>query len=365
VFLSSPFLSYLAVAESHTIANLTSCHVIYDAGTSGTRLYIYQQSATGWVKHRGPGLSALADPVRRDRGKTMADADALTDSFVEALEGIRHDGPDRKNGRPRWQAFDWKSQCHLDTVAVFATAGMRLAEQKNPADAERLWRMLNHKLSDELGMAVTTRTLSGFEEGAFAWIATREESPDDQFGIAEMGDASAQLSFPCKQCKESRRVIVQGDEIALVSLSFLGMGQGEAWKRHPLRTACGLGVGLNNPQWQPSDCTDGIEIPLMIEQMGREVISRADVQLWYLSGAFVYAQQSDVENYCRNSGGNDFEPERACFRALYQAHFLTVFGIPSNSEASDMDLTLGAAICAANACFSTLHPSPDTSVLNW
>lgn len=343
-------------AENGALANGAACHVIYDAGSSRTRLYIYQHTATGWVQHSGPKRAALADPVRRNRGKTMADAGTVTDSIVAALDDIRRDGPLKKDGSRRWQAFDWQSQCRLNTVAVYATAGMRLAEQNNPAEAELLWDMLNRKLSDALGMAVTTRTLTGFEEGLFAWLAAREEQGDGNFGVAEMGGASAQISFPCATCETSRQVLVQGVDVPLVSFSFLGMGQDEAWKKHSRHAACKWGVGLKNPHWRAADCTDGIEIPASTGQAVRELVDQADVRRWYLAGAFGYRKYSDIDNYCRNDIDSGFKPKSSCFRALYQSYFLNSLGVPVSSELSDVDWTLGAAICTASSCLAKAGP---------
>jgi len=349
-------LSRQGGTEVETTANGTACHVVYDAGSSGTRLYIYQQVATGWVKHRGPVVAALADPVRGNRNRTMADAGAVTDAIVMALDDIRRDGPLRKDGSRDWQAFDWPVQCRLESVAVYATAGMRLAESAYPVAAKRLWGLLNRKLSNALAMAVTTRTLTGFEEGLYAWLAVREVQGDGHFGIVEMGGASAQISFPCMTCETARPVVVRGVDVPLVSYSLLGMGQDEVWKRNSQRPACKPGAGVKDPQWQVRDCTQGIG---MVEGSGREVkadVSRADVRRWYLTGAFVYAKYSDIDYYCRNNVDSGFKPEGSCFRALYQPFFLKSLEVPVNSEHSDVDWTLGAVICEASACLAKAGP---------
>lgn len=337
-------------------AGVTACHVIYDAGSSGTRLYIYEQAPGGWVKHSGPKMAALADPVRGNRKKTMADAGAVTDAIVVALDEIRHDGPVKNDGSLKWSAFDWQSNCRLETVAVYATAGMRLAEQKNPNDAELLWEMLNRKLSDRLDMVVTTRTLTGFEEGLYAWLAAREIQDDAYFGIAEMGGASAQISFPCEACEASRRVIVRGAEVPMVSMSFLGLGQDETWKKHTRRSACKRGVGLNDPYWRVADCTDGIEIPADTGQVVREFVKQADVRRWYLAGAFAYSEHTDINNYCYNNIDSGYKPKTSCFRAVYQPFFLNSMGVPMGSGLSGIDWTLGAAICTVNACLAKAGP---------
>ena len=54
----------------------TDCHIIYDAGSSATRLFIYQETASGWLKHKGPETDPLSDPIRRNRGKSLSDVNA-------------------------------------------------------------------------------------------------------------------------------------------------------------------------------------------------------------------------------------------------------------------------------------------------
>lgn len=335
---------------------IPACQVIYDAGSSGTRLYIYQQTTIGWVKHSGPRMAALADPVRGNRKKSMADADKLTDAIVAGLDEIRQDGPLNKDGSPKWPAFDWRTQCRLESVAVYATAGMRLAEKDNPEDTGLLWEMLNQKLSDALGMVVITRTLTGFEEGMFAWLATRDGQADGYFGIAEMGGASAQISFPCNDCEASRRVVVQGIDVPMVSFSFLGMGQDEAWKNQSDHAQCKRGVGLENPDWLIADCTDDIAIPDKIGKQVRGYVKQADVRRWYLSGAFAYSEYTDIDDYCRNNIESGYKPKTSCFRAVYQPYFLNSLGVPISSELSDVDWTLGAAICAVSDCLAKAGP---------
>lgn len=342
--------------EQAGVAPVASCQVIYDAGSSGTRLYIYQQAMSGWVKHSGPGMPALADPVRGNRNKTMAHANALTDAIVAGLDDIRQPGPMDKNGSPGWQAFDWHTECRLAKVAVYATAGMRLAEKENPAAAGLLWEMLNRKLRSALDMPVTTRTLTGFEEGLFAWLATREQQADGHFGIAEMGGASAQLSFPCTACDASRRVMVQGVEESMVSVSFLGMGLAEVWNDRADHARCKFGVGLKNPDWRTTDCTDAIEIPAGVSLRVRADLEQADIQRWYLAGAFAYSEHTDIENYCLHNVDGSYKPETACFRAVYQPYFLDLLGVPVSSELSDAGWTLGAAICTHSDCLAKAGP---------
>jgi hypothetical protein len=287
---------------------LSPCHVVYDASSSRTRLYIYEQTATGWVEHVGPGTGALADPVREIRGKTISDAGAVTDEIVAALDDIRRDGPLNRNGKPDWPAFDWKKLCRIDTAAVYATAGMRLAEQSD-ADASEL-----------------------------------------HFGVADMGGASVQLAFPCPRCEAARPVRVKGGIVPVYSHSFLGWGQDEAWNKFRPLPACERGIGQQYPDWKITDCADHIGVSSDATAEIKELVSNMDGLRWYLLGAFYYVQDTDIEQFCRVGADSGFEPETSCFRAVYLQRVLRTLGVPGASEHSSVDWALGAVVCTATRC---------------
>lgn len=330
--------------------DLPECHIIYDAGSKGTRLYVYQRADTGWLKHRGPKTVALADPVRGIRGKTMDDAGDVVGEIVATLEGIRSDGPANKRGEPRWSAFDWRSQCDVQAVSVYATAGMRLAEQMDPEGSERLWKLLNQQLSLAVETDVTTRTLSGFEEGLYAWLATREGEGDEDFGVAEMGGASMQVVFPCTRCEASRQVWVKGRQVAMYSHSFIGWGQDEAWKRFGSSAACARGVGADDPHWVVADCSAGMEGFSVAAVPHVKNIEAAGIRRWYLSDAFRYMKDDDIEQFCGLGIDSGYEPVSSCFRAVYLSRVLETLGLNENAESTDVDWTLGAVVCEGTQC---------------
>ncbi|MCP4048936.1 MAG: nucleoside phosphatase [Gammaproteobacteria bacterium] len=330
--------------------DLPACHIIYDAGSKGTRLYVYEQTDIGWLKHAGPKVGALADPVRKIRGRTMADAGAVVDDIATALENVRFDGPPNNSGEPKWSAFDWREQCDIESVSVYATAGMRLAEQMDSQGSEVLWKLLNQRLGAAVGMDVTTRTLSGFEEGLFAWLATRENRDDDNFGVAEMGGASIQVAFPCPQCQAARQVKAKGQQVAIYSYSFLGWGQDEAWNKFGSSKACERGVGVENLEWQVVDCSDGIGGFTDTAFVIANNIRAAETQHWFLSGAFRYMKDDDIDRFCRKGVDSGFEPDSSCFRAVYLQSVLDTLGLPVDADHSDVDWTLGAVVCTAAEC---------------
>lgn len=326
------------------------CHIVYDAGSSRTRLYIYESTAAGWVSHKGPRTASLADPVRTIRGKTMSDAGTVVDDIVSALEDMRLDGPPGKNGQPEWSAFDWKARCNIETAAVYATGGMRLAEQRDARASAVLWKMLNDQLSAKLGMRVTTRTLTGYEEGLFAWLATREDLHDGNFGVVEMGGASVQVSFPCPECETARQVKVKGRPVTVYSHSLLDWGQDEAGKKLGPLPACEHGAGLENPEWQTAHCTAGLGASSEAFLEIRNFIGKAGELHWYLSGAFLYMRDTDIDHFCRKGIHSAFEQETSCFRAVYLRNTLLSLGVPAESEHSTADWTLGAVICTSTQC---------------
>ncbi len=329
---------------------VSSCHIVYDAGSSGTRLYVYEQTPAGWLRHRGPTTGPLADPVRALQGKDMSDASNVVDEIIQALDSLRHDGPLESEGQAAWPAFDWQQHCSIETAAVYATAGMRLAEQENAEASELVWKYLNDKLSTRLGMTVTTRTISGYEEGLFAWLAIREGRDNGIFGVAEMGGVSIQITFPCPECATSRRVMVKGRVETVYSHSFLGWGQDEVWRKSGPIPACEAGVGKDNPNWRVSDCVAGVAVlpEIAIDIAG--TVRRKSALRWYLGGAFFYMKETDIDQFCRKGRASKFEPESACFRAVYLNNVIARLGFPPESEPADVDWTLGAAVCTATHC---------------
>ena len=207
-------------------SDAAACHIVYDAGSSATRLFVYQKTATGWFKHKGPETDALADPVRRNRGKSMSDANTVITDMLIGLDNMRGDGPPDKNGELEWAAFNWRKHCNIESAAVYATAGMRLAEKQDARNSALLWKKLNSRLSEKLGIRVTTRTLTEYEEGLYSWLALRELRADGDFGVAEMGGASLQVTFPCPFCETATQVRVKDQIVAVYGHSFSGLGSG-------------------------------------------------------------------------------------------------------------------------------------------
>jgi hypothetical protein len=331
-------------------SNASDCYIIYDAGSSATRLFIYQETTAGWLRHKGPETDALSDPVRRNRGKSMSDANIVIGDMLIALDNIRRDGPPDKNGELEWTAFDWHRRCRVKGAAVYATAGMRLAEKQDARNSTLLWNKLNDRLSNKLGINVTTRTLTEYEEGLYAWLALRELRSDDNFGVAEMGGASLQVTFPCPFCESATRVKVKDQTVAVYGHSFLGWGQDEAWRKFRNSSDCAWGAGLKNPNWRVDDCEAAMVEFAETAADVTNLVKESGGMRWYLTSAFSYMQNTDIDYFCRKGINSGFQPESSCFRAVYLQNVLDSLALSVDSELSDVNWTLGAVVCTATRC---------------
>lgn len=384
-------LSVFSCASSNTLPEKSACYIIFDAGSSGTRLYVYQQIDLELIAHEGPKVSALADPIRSIRGKTPAHIEAVTNEVVSSLDLIMEDAPLIK-GKPKWEQFDWNQQCDLVSTKVYATAGMRIAEQNNPADSIILWQTLTSKIAAKVGPNVTveTRTLTGFEEGLFAWLSVKDVLTTGEhssyYGIVEMGGASSQITFPCPNCDSAndavKTVTFNGNSMQIYSYSYLGLGQDEAPYSLPFAVAgqvpasCSYGIGVNLPDWNTANCAKEILLtteesnpaiadPYNYSNSGKKGTSnrlppeQQDIPEWRLTGAFNYVKETDIDECCINKNASCYQTKTACFKPIYLNKYLETLNItPEQSRTLDVSWTKGAAICQVENCLANITTSP-------
>ncbi|WP_217543022.1 hypothetical protein [Vibrio metschnikovii] len=374
MIVGSSLLISLLSATSAFASDNNPCHIIYDAGSSGTRMYVYEQRSDQWKVHKGPKMEALADPIRQHRGKTAQDIPLVVTQLADTLQQIKAEGPHNEKGKPAWRAFNWQTSCELQSVMVYATAGMRIAEQNNPQQSQQMWQALNQALRQQLpdSVDVVTKTLSGYEEGLYAWLAVHDEVQNTQFGIVEMGGASSQVTFPCPDCEPNdalRRVKVGNQELPMYSYSFLGLGQDEAAKVLGVAESCQHGIGSRQKNWQLSACQETLKLTqsggildpynYQYQQQAqyRKIPTEQGRQVeWYLTGAFKHRQTNDEQQCCINRGACH-KAETSCFRVAYLPKYLQALGVPNDAPVKkDADWPLGAAICRSNDCLANAEP---------
>ncbi|OYV53800.1 MAG: hypothetical protein B7X00_01845, partial [Legionella sp. 21-45-4] len=122
-------------------------------------------------------------------------------------------------------------------VYFYATAGMRLLPSEQQ---EQYYQFIHDWFSRHALPLIEARTISGREEGVFAWVAVALESGRllsgefNQIAVMDMGGASVQVVFPVlfEEFNQSAQfgsnvvsVSLYGKSIYLFSYSVLGMGK--------------------------------------------------------------------------------------------------------------------------------------------
>ena len=172
---------------------------IIDAGSSGSRLFVYEVSLSGKKKIN---LLYPTNPQEKSaaKGRALSSIVSHTDSVRVFLESMTANYP-----------------CdHID-LYVLATAGMRL---KPKAHADSIYTMMKNQPATNGYKVKAAMTISGQYEGLYGWLAANYDHGNIGFassaaqnaftytgtpcGILEIGGASMQLAFttdtPHKDC---------------------------------------------------------------------------------------------------------------------------------------------------------------------
>ncbi|MDF1827554.1 MAG: multidrug DMT transporter permease [Legionellaceae bacterium] len=180
---------------------------VVDVGSTGSRLHIYDYDCEDpeghthevWSKKITPGFASL-EPMQ-----------AVIDPYLKSLF----------NGAPE----------HMP-VYFYATAGMRLLsheqQQAHYAAAQHWFQQSHWDL-------IEAKTITGREEGVFAWLAVNHErnivsgDVQEDIGVMDMGGASVQIvasvaSSEGKNPEDIVHVKVHHQDITLFVRSFLGLG---------------------------------------------------------------------------------------------------------------------------------------------
>jgi hypothetical protein len=215
-----------------------SYEAVVDAGSSGTRLYLYQIQPG----QNGPSVSLLLEDEPDDlRGLS---------NYVDKpdLAGEGEIGP-LLAGLERFVQEKGISQKNV-TVSVLATAGMRLVDM---AAASQIYDSVRQAVVKRGFSARQIGTIAGQDEGIYAWVDLNYlkgnlRAGQDTEGIVEVGGASAQVALAVPSARGLgdgvRRVRIGDLEYAVLSRSFLGLGQNEA-RRSMVNTVIAEGLAQN------------------------------------------------------------------------------------------------------------------------
>ncbi|KTD82990.1 multidrug DMT transporter permease [Legionella waltersii] len=206
-------LSFSVFAEKSDCIN-RHCIAVIDAGSTGSRLHIYSYVLDDtntpidikeiWNRKAVPGLSTIEHEhksISVYMEKLFADAPAVT-----------------------------------MPVYFYSTGGMRLLPKTHHKNVNQLvadwfdkqyyWRLIK------------ARTISGTEEGVFAWLAINyqlnlfNQQDTTPTGVMDIGGASVQIVIPIKdggvfKGRDLVTMSIYGKTYTIYSRSFLGLGQNE------------------------------------------------------------------------------------------------------------------------------------------
>ena len=216
------------------------CQLIFDAGSSGTRLYAYENS-------NGALQEIYSDPIEINIGISWA------------LEKKQCGGTSCTDGNIKKVVADLIKEFHgkkadhcragIAAVNLYSTAGMRLAaQQRGRSDIVETYKELKAEIlktfasfgdeySNVTEQKISARTLAGQEEGIYTWLTvnTLKKNHEKLDGIFEIGGASLQLTYPCgeddQECLSNAvQVFYNNSSVNLFSYSWLGLGRAEAFR---------------------------------------------------------------------------------------------------------------------------------------
>lgn len=222
--------------ENKTRTMVPPYSVVIDAGSSGSRVYIYKYNG---LKNDVPQFEA----VKIDAALTSKVSPGIATLANTSIKQIKdHLDPLLASVRA-----SIPSGINLASVPIFlgATAGVR-----NLLEADRisLMKWAKSALSSSSMLVQGAEAISGQYEGFFTWATanywkrTLGGSPGKTVGIIEMGGASLQLTFVPQELPSSAPIKIGGTAYALYSYSYNHLGINES-KKFRTQNDCTNGSG--------------------------------------------------------------------------------------------------------------------------
>lgn len=231
-------LGYTVTGFATAQSTGTFYEAVIDAGSSGTRLYLYEHRSGP----QGPMVSMLfEDEPDSLRGLSnyadkpeQAGQNEIDPLLIGLKTFINTNGIDQR----------------AVTVSVLATAGMRLVDS---TASGLIYDSVRQVIASREFVAREVGTITGQSEGIYAWVDLnylrgnlRPGQPTE--GIVEIGGASAQVAFavdsPDPKGSFVRRVSIGDQVYDVLSVSYLGLGQNEA-RRAMIKVATDARLPLN------------------------------------------------------------------------------------------------------------------------
>jgi hypothetical protein len=316
--------------------------MVVDAGSTGSRVHLfhYERDASGtpvhiqplWSNRVSPGLATLA------ANSTTINA-YLTTLFAN----------DPATTIP---------------VYFYATAGMRVLPLP---EQERYYQLMTHWFSQSTHPLLAAKTISGQEEGVFAWLSVALETGAltadtwSQLGVLDTGGVSVQIVFPqplpVLHNPNTVQLTVYGQPITLFSYSALALGKTSVMEQFSADEACVQYVGHGDIQQCNTHVADWIHTQFKVEDEVKPQVQQHSDLHWTVLGGLAYLpltpalqlppgefsiatlyQQADTQ-VCALSWDNAVTWE-CLHAAYYHALLVSGFGL---SEQTSLDPRLGQA----------------------
>lgn len=277
--LFSTFLLSFTVLANPIDCTTNHCVAVIDAGSSGSRLHVYAyeldktntpvQITEVWNRRVVPGLSVL---------------ESEHVSISAYLDKLFTDAP----AAPM-------------PVYFYSTAGMRLLPKthhkkvyqlvSNWFDRQHYWHL------------ISARTITGNEEGLFAWLATNyqlkllDQDEKPLVGAMDIGGASVQIVFPISNestidNKDKVTIDLYGRHYPVFAHSFLGLGQNEMGHQYFDLNVCypneyelpGGAKGRGDAYACRNEITTLVNQVHYVNKKIKSVLTLNPVDTWYLIG---------------------------------------------------------------------------------
>ncbi|MCK4608937.1 MAG: hypothetical protein KAT71_05615, partial [Gammaproteobacteria bacterium] len=192
---------------------------IVDAGSSGSRIYLYQyeKSVANDInqlqliasKKVSPGISAYA-----------AHPAEITSYILPLLQFAQ-------------QHFNPLVKEDQVTFSLMATAGMRLV---SPEQQEQIYNNIKAALQKYTYFQIKTiETIPGQWEAIYGWVAANYANhslqPNKTIGILDMGGASTEVAFATSKSEDTENIAkiqLGKNDFSVYAVSYLGLGQNQA-----------------------------------------------------------------------------------------------------------------------------------------
>lgn len=232
--------SFLITA--HAYASDIQYSIIVDAGSSSSKLHIFQSD--------NQALPNITDVFTEKATPPLASFATHPQDAGASLKPVLDDAL-------KYFANHNIPANQID-IRVLGTAGMRLLDKDSQYEIyKNVKDYITTNYTPQL-KAIEIRTITGKEEGLFDWLDVNYISNNftnhlETVGSLDVGGASTQIAFATtdvSKAENETHITLNGQSYIVFSKSFLGLGQDQArnsMNTYPLASACyPVGYTLNN-----------------------------------------------------------------------------------------------------------------------